>query len=50
MQKDDATWLKLSYVVCALLSSLCNVEVFSDFRGFSLIGWTNIVGIKVSLP
>ena len=28
MQKDDATWLKLSYVVCALLSSFVMWKFF----------------------
>ena len=32
MQKDDATWLKLSYVVTALLSSFVMWKLFQTLR------------------
>ncbi len=53
MQKDDATWLKLSYVVSALLSSFVMWKFFQtlgiQFNWLDKYSWFQSAAVLVSL-
>ena len=53
MQKDDATWLKLSYLVCALISSFVMWKFFQtlgiQFSWLDKYSWFQSVAIVASL-
>ena len=53
MQKDDATWLKLSYLVCALLSSFVMWKFFQtlgiQFNWLDKYSWFQSVAVVASL-
>ncbi len=53
MQKDDATWLKLSYVVCALLSSFVMWKFFQtlgiQFNWLDKYSWYQSVAAVASV-